>query len=238
MEVNMRAKNTFLIFLLFPAISFAITDSVFVNLNGDTVQIWNTGVSDNCGSKFTFDINIVSDTITVTERDTSTQYAYCTCYFDLSVSLTDLATGNYLVNVYRIHELIHDTLYFIGSSSFRIEGNGNVPFIMNKYQSLCLQGPTIVAPRQNEAAEYSITNNYPNPFNYSTNIHYMLPISGQVTLKLYNLLGQEITTIINEQKAAGSYEVSVNMDKFSSGVYFYRLICNRKIMTGRMILIK
>jgi len=78
--------------------------------------------------------------------------------------------------------------------------------------------------------EYSLSQNYPNPFNPSTKIKYSIPsvtLSGVegslVTLKVYDVLGNEVTTLVNEEKPAGSYEVEFSADGLTSGIYFYKL---------------
>ena len=69
---------------------------------------------------------------------------------------------------------------------------------------------------------YFLSQNYPNPFNPTTVIDYQLPIVGYVTLKVYDILGREIT-LVNEEKIPGNYEVKFNASNLTSGVYFYRL---------------
>ncbi|MBI3194141.1 MAG: T9SS type A sorting domain-containing protein, partial [Ignavibacteriae bacterium] len=72
--------------------------------------------------------------------------------------------------------------------------------------------------------EYELYQNYPNPFNPSTVIRYSLPVNGLVTLKVYNMLGQEVATILNnEEMESGEYELPFNATNFASGVYFYRI---------------
>ncbi len=80
---------------------------------------------------------------------------------------------------------------------------------------------------------------FPNPFNPVTTITYDLPNSGFVTLKVYDMLGREVKTLVNEFKTAGSYLVSFNASDLSSGVYFYSLNVNGKqIAVKRMALVK
>ena len=83
-----------------------------------------------------------------------------------------------------------------------------------------------------------MSQNYPNPFNPSTKINFSIPKQGLVSLKIYDVLGKEIMTLINEQKTAGSYEVDFNGINLASGAYFYRLESSEFVDIKRMILIK
>ena len=69
---------------------------------------------------------------------------------------------------------------------------------------------------------FEVSQNYPNPFNPSTTIKYQIPSDGRVTIRIFNLLGQNVATLVNEQKKAGSYTVEWNAVDVPSGVYFYR----------------
>jgi hypothetical protein len=97
-----------------------------------------------------------------------------------------------------------------------------------------------------EPNEFSLSQNYPNPFNPSTKIKYQIPhITFRqaqshilVTLKVYDVLGNEIETLINEEKPTGSYEVNFSASELPSGVYFYQLRTGNYIDTKKMVLIK
>ncbi len=80
--------------------------------------------------------------------------------------------------------------------------------------------------------------NYPNPFNPSTNISYQLKNSGFVSLKIYDVLGKEISTLVYENKPAGYYNVSFNANNLPSGVYIYRLNVNNYTESKKMLLAK
>lgn len=86
---------------------------------------------------------------------------------------------------------------------------------------------------------FSLEQNYPNPFNPSTIIGYQLPVSGSVTLKVYDLLGREVATLVDEYKPAGRYEVEFNIAQVSrlelaSGVYLYQLkVVNPETSSGQ-----
>ncbi|MDZ4712790.1 MAG: T9SS type A sorting domain-containing protein [bacterium] len=85
---------------------------------------------------------------------------------------------------------------------------------------------------------FSLAQNYPNPFNPATVISYQLPVSSLVTLKIYDVLGKEVMTLVNEQKQAGSYKVDFNGINLASGAYFYRMEAGEFTDIKRMMLIK
>ncbi|MDP2304335.1 MAG: NosD domain-containing protein, partial [Ignavibacteria bacterium] len=86
--------------------------------------------------------------------------------------------------------------------------------------------------------EYALFQNYPNPFNPVTTITYQIPKEGLVTLKIYDILGKEVTTLINEEKQAGKYSIDFNASKLSSGVYLYELRSNEYKSTKKLLLMK
>ncbi len=86
--------------------------------------------------------------------------------------------------------------------------------------------------------KFNLSQNYPNPFNPSTRIRYEIPEKSMVTLKVYDLLGRELKTVINETKAAGKYSVDFDASALPSGIYFYVLRANTYTETRRMVLIK
>lgn len=88
------------------------------------------------------------------------------------------------------------------------------------------------------AINFVLNQNYPNPFNPSTNISFELPTSQFVTLNVYNMLGQQVASIINENVSAGSHTVQFNATDLSSGIYIYRLQAGDFVQTKRMSLIK
>jgi M6 family metalloprotease-like protein len=85
---------------------------------------------------------------------------------------------------------------------------------------------------------YTLSQNYPNPFNPTTVIEYQIPNQSFVTLKIFDLLGREVATLVNERKDAGTYSVQWNASGFSSGIYFYRLEANEKRDIKKMVLMK
>jgi len=85
---------------------------------------------------------------------------------------------------------------------------------------------------------FNLSQNYPNPFNPETKLNYQLPVSGKVTLKVFDILGREAVTLVDEVKVAGTYEVSFNGTQLASGVYFYRLQSGNFVSIKKMMLLK
>jgi hypothetical protein len=85
---------------------------------------------------------------------------------------------------------------------------------------------------------FKVSQNYPNPFNPTTKISYAIPQNSFVELKVFNLLGQEIATLVNQEKPAGNYEVNFNASNLPSGVYIYRMKAGEYVETRKMVLLK
>lgn len=87
-------------------------------------------------------------------------------------------------------------------------------------------------------SSFSLAQNFPNPFNPTTTIEFSLPKSGVVTLAVFNILGEQVKTLINEERSAGKQSVNFNANNFASGVYFYRLQTGNLVQTKKMLLLK
>ncbi|MCW9096486.1 MAG: T9SS type A sorting domain-containing protein, partial [Ignavibacteriaceae bacterium] len=98
--------------------------------------------------------------------------------------------------------------------------------------------PTNVDNINNSLVNFSLQQNYPNPFNPGTIITWQLAVSSDVTIKVYDVLGNEVATLVNEEKPAGKYEVKFNGSGLSSGLYFYQLKAGSFIQTKKMLLLK
>lgn len=86
--------------------------------------------------------------------------------------------------------------------------------------------------------EYTLNQNYPNPFNPTTNIGFQISDRGFVSLKIYDVLGNEVATLVNEEKTAGIYNIEFNAAELTSGIYFYQLISGDFNQTKKMLLVK
>jgi Secretion system C-terminal sorting domain len=91
---------------------------------------------------------------------------------------------------------------------------------------------------RNMPGGFLLNQNYPNPFNPTTTIKYSVPFNSLVAIKVYDILGREVETLVNEEKAPGNYSVEFNASKLSSGVYFYRMQAGNFISTKKLILMK
>jgi hypothetical protein len=86
--------------------------------------------------------------------------------------------------------------------------------------------------------EYKLFQNYPNPFNPSTKIKYQIPFAGLIRISIYDILGREIETIINQYQQAGTFETQWNASKHTSGIYYYRMSVNDYTSSKIMVLVK
>ncbi len=85
---------------------------------------------------------------------------------------------------------------------------------------------------------FTLSQNYPNPFNPSTVISFQLPVTGKVSLKVYDILGNEVAVLVDEEKPAGNYKIDFNGSNLASGIYFYTLRTNNFVQNRKMILLK
>lgn len=105
--------------------------------------------------------------------------------------------------------------------------------VMGSGQKLVSVPSTAAIPK-----EFALLQNYPNPFNPSSVISYQLPVTSHVTLKVYDVVGREVATLVDELKEAGSYDVKVEGSRLSSGVYIYRIQAGTYVDVKRMVLMK
>jgi photosystem II stability/assembly factor-like uncharacterized protein len=115
---------------------------------------------------------------------------------------------------------------------YAVSSNGNVIRLVDTLEVL-------VGLNNNQVpVEYSLSQNYPNPFNPTTLIKYSVPKEAFVKLSVFDVLGREMDVLVNETKKAGNYELIVNADNFTSGVYFYKLETAEFTQTRKMIVLK
>ena len=135
-----------------------------------------------------------------------------------------------------------------GKYSYTYDGNNNQTEMVrqnwdgsawaNIDKYIFLYIPTGIEQFEGKVSSYSLSNNYPNPFNPSTKISYTIPKRSNVNIKVFNLLGSEVAELVNGEMAAGSYDIEFNASTLPSGVYFYRIQAGNFIDTKKMILLK
>jgi hypothetical protein len=144
--------------------------------------------------------------------------------------------------------LTFDTPAIVAALGSVKEGNGRVititgtlndgTVIEGKDCVVIRRAKTIVFERQEIPVSYTFSQNSPNPFNLTTTIHYTLPVTDGVTLKVIDVLGQEVAVLVEDDQEAGRYTVIFDGDALPSGVYFYRLQMGECVEIRRMLLMK
>jgi hypothetical protein len=134
---------------------------------------------------------------------------------------------------YEVQDYFKDTLRFVFTF---LDGN-----VYSFSKSIPISGAGHMSDVEDDETlpkEFSLEQNYPNPFNPSTKISWQSPVSGWQTLNVYDVLGNEVATLVNEYRNVGSYEVNFDASKLSSGVYYYQLKAGEFIETKKMIYLK
>lgn len=114
----------------------------------------------------------------------------------------------------------------------------SVPAIVSKWNEIKDDVVGVNEKRIPLPADFNLSQNFPNPFNPSTVIGFQLPVGGKVTLKVYDVLGREVKTLMNTFQAPGNHDVTFDACRLSSGVYFYRLVSGSYTSTKKMLLMK
>lgn len=143
---------------------------------------------------------------------------------DYKVDCTGIVTGNYFFRL--VTSVQGDASLFLSNVQ-----NDNEMLLKKNYE-------TVKFNKELLPKEYALQQNFPNPFNPTTTIRYQIPKDGMVTLKVYDILGAEVATLVNEEKIAGKYEVNFNASNIASGVYIYRLKVNDFVNVKKMVLLK
>jgi hypothetical protein len=145
-----------------------------------------------------------------------------------SISLygSTLTLGNHILSV----NVKHTTDFVKNDPNKLLESSG-------KWTITVVQ-PTGIAGKEEILQNYILRQNYPNPFNPKTSIIYSIPNQSFVQLKIYDILGKEVATLVDEEKTAGIYKVEFNGNSLSNGLYFYRMQSGKFIDTKKFILLK
>lgn len=138
------------------------------------------------------------------------------------------------------NQVYKDTLYSVANS---VNGDGSNSSLDRwnfgqKFVVTVIDQPSNVDDKNTLLKNFTLQQNYPNPFNPGTIISYSIPKGTFVTLKIYDVIGNEVATLVNETKSAGKYDINFNASELSNGVYLYQLKTNEFTSTRKMILMK
>ncbi|HEY3251576.1 MAG TPA: T9SS type A sorting domain-containing protein [Ignavibacteria bacterium] len=205
--------------------------TVYVSGNMTGVDLYVQRVAGSGGSPFLTNVSglildknnlPVKDAIVYVQRGND-NYGYGITDAKGQYKINNIPTGDFILVA---HKLANQS----ESRPVTINENGlNVNFVMNKLNP----GNAVTIP-----AKFSLTQNYPNPFNPSTTINYSIAENSLVSLKVYNSVGQLVSTLVEGTQEAGSYRMSFDASNLSSGVYYYRLDAGSFSDTKKMTLIK
>jgi len=150
------------------------------------------------------------------------------------LSLPDIPPGATVGTISQFNAFYIDSL-FPGYFNFKVEIMSDGWTFWTDSMKVYLTG---VEEETTLPTEFSLEQNYPNPFNPSTKIQYSVPQFSNVLIKVFDILGSEIETLVNEEKSVGSYEVEFDASKLVSGIYFYQLRAGSFVETKKMILLR
>ena len=157
-----------------------------------------------------------------------------------AVPIFDDNTSTGYIGGFKINKTNEGVFIFIAGRPYRYDNTASASdyeYIIDNFMN-----STLVNVDNNSelelVKEFNLAQNYPNPFNPATKIKYSIPNPGIVKLKVFDIMGREVQTLVNENHSPGNYEVEFNAEALSSGVYFYQLQSGKFIETRKMLLIK
>jgi len=184
-----------------------------------------------------------------------------------NVLVYSLATGDFMSSFAAAESVVDGVITDLpggGGGSFRdvnVDAAGNIMVVNSSFEAFRMFSPpdgpndyttnspysidvdaggvtSVIEISSTVPSKYSLEQNYPNPFNPTTNINFSISTSEFVSLKIYNALGQEVATVVNEFLNAGSYNVNFNAEYLASGMYIYKITTNSFVSTKKMLLLK
>ncbi|MFA5832753.1 MAG: T9SS type A sorting domain-containing protein [Bacteroidota bacterium] len=150
------------------------------------------------------------------------RHKYSNALADTGVGLTIVKVGHKFTNVTGI-------LYYSGGR-YKVTPRTDTDF--KGYNPMFVRRENVIAN------EFALEQNFPNPFNPATTLRYSIPVSGVVSLKVFNILGQEVATLVSEYQSSGVYSVKFDASKLSSGMYLYRITTGDFSQVKKMLLLK
>jgi hypothetical protein len=154
----------------------------------------------------------------------------------VTVATAQNTFSEFVANIFYATADVPDTCYI----TISITGSGNQPGSVFVIDDLAFGAATtsVEAAGNVVPAVYELSQNYPNPFNPSTTIRYAIPQRSHVTLSVFNALGQDVATLVNESQEAGFHDVKFEGTNLASGVYLYRIQAGSFIQTKKLLLLR
>lgn len=199
-----------------------------------TIRTTSKGLylNDNGVSSVSFKVPIDTGGVAWMENDFTLYYYQFSSGSLNSYDLSDYFTDRYLTSY--IVRLSGKNIIIEATSALTADKTGIYVFKLGDMLTGIKNDELSASPK-----EFSLSQNYPNPFNPTTTIAYELPVAGKVDLRIYDILGREVITLINREQTAGKYKVTFDASSLSSGIYFYRLAAESGyISVKKMILLK
>ena len=228
-------KIFILISLLIFSVSIYSKDTIYAIVTDDSIIIRDYNALRNCAAKYVMTAYRNGNEITIYETDTAKKSANCLCNFNMHVTLALLVASNYNVIV---KDIDPDTL-LIDSTSFVIakKKSGSDPIsIISQYQSVCRGNDNVsVQEIKNENIYLS---NYPNPCINKSTISYQLEKESSVSLKLYDYLGNDVATLLDESMSKGNHKFEYDNQFLRSGIYFIRFLTPQTSETIKVLVIR
>ncbi|HEX7356601.1 MAG TPA: T9SS type A sorting domain-containing protein, partial [Ignavibacteriaceae bacterium] len=203
-----------------------LTYSIIYGVKDSSVAIGTLSNSDNISFKVELIDNVTNTVLSEFNQVVQSKNSIV-AYENLSYQVNTAGIGNRTVRI----RLIVDPNFMDAKFSLSKIFSDGAPLSKSKFNEVNWRG-------LNTVDRYDLSQNYPNPFNPSTTIKFQIPKDSFVSLKVYDILGNEISTLINEQKAQGRYEVNFNASSLASGVYVYKIQAGGFISSKKMMLLK
>jgi hypothetical protein len=242
-------KSLYIILFLFTSLTFAQNIAV---ISHETFLFDTAGVNTDIAFHFEV-VNVSSDTQIVFLKRTINELPFpepdwtsslcfgeaCFPYFIDSVATDDLINPPLAPNDTLLASAHVFPTSGIGTAYIQVQvSTFATPEDRDTLDFIATTDPTVSVNENEVLNSYTLSQNYPNPFNPSTKIDYTIGESGLVQLKVYNVLGVEVATLVREEKNAGNYSVDFSAANLSSGVYFYTISINNFTQTRKMVLEK
>lgn len=157
-----------------------------------------------------------------------------------AVPIFDDNTSTSYIGGFKLNKQNEGVFIFIAGRPYRYDNTASATdynYMIDNYMTSTI---TNIQNNHNSVivSDFDLEQNYPNPFNPVTTIRWSIPVQSHVTIKVFNLLGKEISVLVNETQQPGSYEVKFDASKLTSGIYFYRLQAGSFIETKKLVLLK